>query len=275
MQIIEQFTEGKKSQKTNEDAIIATNDFAAIIDGATTKSGTRILRNCSNGKYSATLIMEVIKELPEDASCDFFCKNATEKIKNIYLKHGIYEHVKNHAVERLTSSVVVYSLHRNEIWMIGDCQAYVNGETYRYPKPTDIYLAERRSAFIHEQLLKGNNPIDFTIHDSGREYILPELVDSCSLQNPEKPEINSFSVVDGFDINMSLINIIKLKNNVEEIILASDGYPVLYPTLKETECKLQEILKIDPLCIDNYKATKSKMKGTKSFDDRSYIRIKR
>lgn len=159
--------------------------------------------------------------------------------------------------------------------MIGDCQAYANGNTYTLPKPMDSYLAEKRAMFIKERLAAGEKAIDFTIHDWGRDFILEELAKSCSLQNTEKIQQNSFSVIDGFDVNMSLVKIVKLPNETKEIVLASDGYPILLPTLKETEQKLKKILETDPLCIGEFKSTKCKMKGLKSFDDRSYIKIKR
>ena len=37
--------------------------------------------------------------------------------------------------------------------------------------------------------------------------------------------------------------------------------------------ELERIIKNDPLCIDIYKATKGVMKGYKSFDDRTFVRI--
>lgn len=259
----------------NEDVIIATDDFVAVIDGATSKSKKKFSESESNGRLAAILTMNVVRQLPRETSCDKFCLMATDVIRAIYLNAGIYERVKTYAEERLTASVVVYSRFRNEIWMVGDCQALVNGITYNHPKPTDARLAAKRANYIHQRLSEGGDPADFTVHDSGRDIILQELVDSCSLQNPDSPQKDAFSVVDGFDINMSLVRIIPLPDDVKEIVLASDGYPVLASTLCKTECLLHELLNADPLCIGKFKSTKGKMQGAKSFDDRSYIRIKR
>ena len=59
----------------------------------------------------------------------------------------------------------------------------------------------------------------------------------------------------------------------KEIVLASDGYPFLMPTLQESEERLADLLRDDPLCISIYKASKGLMQGNKSFDDRSYVRF--
>ena len=58
-----------------------------------------------------------------------------------------------------------------------------------------------------------------------------------------------------------------------EIVLASDGYPHLAPTLAETEAWLDEQRRNDPLNIGEFKATKAFVEGNNSFDDRSYIRF--
>ena len=49
MKIIEQFIEGKRSQKECEDGIVVTPDFIAVIDGSTSKSQYRHSLWRSNG----------------------------------------------------------------------------------------------------------------------------------------------------------------------------------------------------------------------------------
>jgi glycerophosphoryl diester phosphodiesterase len=59
-----------------------------------------------------------------------------------------------------------------------------------------------------------------------------------------------------------------------EIVLASDGYPVLCPTLQESEEQLKKQREEDPLNIGRFQATKAFHPDFNSFDDRSYIRLK-
>jgi hypothetical protein len=61
-----------------------------------------------------------------------------------------------------------------------------------------------------------------------------------------------------------------------EIILASDGYPELLGTLAESEEALAAALAADPLRIyARHPGTKAVAAGARSFDDRSYIRLRR
>ena len=59
-----------------------------------------------------------------------------------------------------------------------------------------------------------------------------------------------------------------------EVVLASDGYPFLKPTLAESEAALLHLIAHDPQCIHDFIATKGLVAGNKSFDDRTYIRFR-
>ncbi len=83
----------------------------------------------------------------------------------------------------------------------------------------------------------------------------------------------AFSVVDGFDIPMEKVKVVKVPTG-HEVVMATDGYPFLLPTLAESENALTRLLATDPLCISEYLATKGVMEGNVSFDDRAYIRLK-
>ena len=70
-----------------------------------------------------------------------------------------------------------------------------------------------------------------------------------------------------------LIKVIHLSEGKHEIILASDGYPLLRPTLQQSEQDLDRLLKEDPQCCRLYESTKGLKPGNKSFDDRTYVRF--
>jgi hypothetical protein len=61
---------------------------------------------------------------------------------------------------------------------------------------------------------------------------------------------------------------------VEDLVLASDGYPEILPTLAETEARLAELLAEDPSCVGVLRGTKGVMAGQISFDDRAYLRLR-
>ena len=79
-----------------------------------------------------------------------------------------------------------------------------------------------------------------------------------------------YAVIDGTDINEMLIKAYSLTKG-DRVVLASDGYPKLFPTLRGSEDYLAKVLKSDPLAINENKQTKMKSKESISFDDRSYL----
>ena len=103
-------------------------------------------------------------------------------------------------------------------------------------------------------------------HDIARDTIVHLIVETCFRQNID------FSVVDGFDIPMEKVKVVPIPSG-HEVVLSTDGYPFLLPTLTESETALARLIATDPLCISEYLATKGVMEGNVSFDDRAYVRI--
>lgn len=82
------------------------------------------------------------------------------------------------------------------------------------------------------------------------------------------------SKTSGFRTKEVLINAMAQLNGSEDaVILASDGYPRLEPSLSESELFLEELKVKDPLCIDIHKAVNGFTNGKSSIDDRTYIKF--
>ncbi|MGH7456953.1 MAG: hypothetical protein ACRENG_36720, partial [bacterium] len=90
--------------------------------------------------------------------------------------------------------------------------------------------------------------------------------------NPEAGEL-AFGVVDGFPVEERGILIKQVHEDVQTLVLATDGYPILANSLSKTEKLLRAILREDRLLFRKYKYTKGKGKGQNSFDDRAYLKI--
>ena len=267
MTIIEQCSIGKAGQDKCEDAVVANGRFAAVIDGSTSKSHQRFDPDMSNGRLCMTLVRQQLNNMPADTSCERFCHDITENVRAVYERAAAdMELLTNHPTERMAASAAVYSPARREVWLVGDCQCLVDGQPYDNPKPYEEPVAEMRAAYIRLQLMQGRPVSDFQKHDEGRDFVLPVLIDSCRYQN------KTFAVIDGFSIPTAKIRIIDV-SKAREIVLATDGYPLLRPTLADSEHELAQLLAEDPLCIHRFKATKGLMQGNKSFDDRSYLRL--
>ena len=264
MKIIESSIIGKKSPEACEDGMVVTDDFIAVIDGSTSKTPKHLNPDMKNGKYAMMLISEYIREeLKADASVDDFCQGVTAYIYNkVYEKLGVEERLKEHPEERLTASAILYSRTRNEVWMVGDCQAIIDGKLYENGKPYEQEIARKRVELIEQ----GLSPAE------ARKQIEPLLIEAMlSGQN------QTYTVIDGFPIYREGVKVVALKtkpvSSPNEVVLASDGYPFLKPTLAASEAALAEQIANDPQNIHSFIATKGIVEGNKSFDDRSYIRF--
>ena len=279
MKIIESNIIGKKSQETCEDGLVMTDDFIAVIDGSTSKTPKHLSPYMKNGRYAMMLISEYIrKELKVDASVDDFCQGVSAYIYNkVYEKLGVEKRLKEHPEERLTASAILYSRTRNEVWMVGDCQAIIDGKLYENGKPYEEKIARKRVELIEQ----GLSPAE------ARKQIEPLLIEvMLSGQN------QTYTVIDGFPIYREGVKVVALKtkpvsssietyfqeqtkpvSSPNEVVLASDGYPFLEPTLAASEAALAEQIANDPQNIRSFIATKGIVEGNKSFDDRTYIRF--
>ena len=279
MKIIESSIIGKKSPEACEDGMVVTDDFIAVIDGSTSKTPKHLNPDMKNGKYAMMLISEYIREeMKADASVDDFCQGVSAYIYNtVYEKLGVEERLKEHPEERLTASAILYSRTRNEVWMVGDCQAIIDGKLYENGKPYEEKIARKRVELIEQ----GLSPAE------ARKQIEPLLIEAMlSGQN------QNYTVIDGFPIYREGVKVVALKtkpvsssietyfqeqtkpvSSLNEVVLASDGYPFLKPTLAASEAALAEQIANDPQNIRSFIATKGIVEGNKSFDDRTYIRF--
>lgn len=286
MKIIESCIIGKKSPEACEDGMVVTDDFIAVIDGSTSKTPKHLNPDMKNGRYAMMLISEYIREeLKADASVDEFCQGVTAYIYNkVYEKLGVEERLKEHPEERLTASAILYSRTRNEVWMVGDCQAIIDGKLYENGKPYEEKIARKRVELIEQ----GLSPAE------ARKQIEPLLIKAMlSGQN------QTYTVIDGFPIYREGVKVVSvsdsssvqdsvpasdsvpcsdsasasdtISSSSSEIVLASDGYPFLKPTLAASEAALAEQIANDPQNIHSFIATKGIVEGNKSFDDRTYI----
>ena len=290
MRIIEQFVHGKRGEALCEDGIMITDHYVAVIDGSTSKSTAKLI---DTDKTGGQIARDVVKEIVRAADPQFdmwtFCHHASELMQMEYHWHmdaATRATLDTQPENRFCCSAIIYSRHWNELWMIGDCHGLIIDTIGSRPsyfhikndKPYEKDLAKMRSEFLTMALTDGVLDMNgkrkvYTIEelrkkDIGRELLMPQLL------NAMRDENITYPVIDGFPTPMKKCpcwgNFIK---GVNQLVLATDGYPRLFPTLEKTEAYLQKLLAEDPLCIKKHKATKGWMEGTESFDDRAYVRI--
>lgn len=268
IKIIEKSVIGKRNEAECEDGIIVNDNFVAVIDGSTSKTPNRVNDAMSNGKYCTELVKQYISNMPEYTDLPSFCEGITQYIHSTYKAFNIdIKRLECHPEERLTASAAIYSRHFRQIWLVGDCQCIADGLYHDNSKPQEKVWADKRSSFLLQAMKQGLTVEEVQSNDPGRKHILQDLTESCKRQNID------YAVIDGFSIPFEKVKVTEVANSNESIILASDGYPFLKSTLAESESALEALLRDDPLCIHDFKATKGLVKGNKSFDDRSYIRF--
>lgn len=272
MKIIEEHLVSKTDDESVcEDKIAYNDDFAVVIDGVTSKTG-KLIDGKTSGWWASYLISKEINNFARDIICKDALHQLNSCLAKFYREQGIYDKLQNHKKERFGACAAIYSDFLKEIWIIGDCQCLIDDAYYSNPNYYDELLSETRALYLELAIIKGLTFDEIQKKDPGREYILPILRELVKFSNDENLSY-SYSIIDGFNTPVSLVKKIKVPSNAKKIVLASDGYPKIFPVLYETEKYLSKVIKEDPMCFRQYKSTKGLKKGNISFDDRAYLSI--
>ena len=268
MRIIENFIKGKRKEQSKcEDGYIIKDNFIAVVDGVTAKGNHLWEGMYSSGCYAKNRILEYLKGNVENQNAQELFSNLSNVLKEAYFSE-MEEDIKE---ERLRACIMVYNGFYREIWSYGDLQCMIDETFYQDSKEIDDIMAQKRIDVIKKALNDGMTTEELLKNDIGREAILKDIKKQFSYEN--KKCKYGYPVINGDEIAPEMIKKISVPSGAE-IVLASDGYPILRKTLEESEKELERILKEDPLCIGENPSTKSVQPGYCSFDDRAYIRFK-
>ncbi len=268
-EIKESFLKSKNAINEDcEDGIFVGESIIAVIDGCTAK-GNYLWNGKKSGLFAKNLICDTLKNLkvPDNPKDFFEALNIT--IKNVIARNSIIG-----KVDWPRASVIAFVPMLNEIWSYGDCRCMVDGQVYLHEKQIDIKLSLKRSEIIEERLRMDSN-LDLEDFDFGREAILGDLIKQLDYENVHKiyDDVDyGYPVLNGDKICSDMISVHKVKPG-QEVVLATDGYPILRNTLEESERELETLINTDPFCYKKYRSTKGLKKGNISFDDRAYIRF--
>jgi len=274
VEVVERFVLGKRADPALcEDAIVVTAGHAAVIDGATDISGRRY-DGVSGGRWAMRACVEAIRAFPRDI--DAFA--AVEALTAAFAART------EPANERPSASVTIFSAARHEVWQVGDvgfrataaragagmsAEGLSNGGagmSGRQPrKQVDEIAAAFRAAIIAAEVEAGTLGAD----DPGRAAARALIGRQGFLRNTLGPY--GFGAIDGRPVPRELVVVCEIPYG--ELVIASDGYPVIEPTLAESEAALARLLERDPWCVDELRGTKGLVDGQVSFDDRAYLRL--
>ncbi|MFK4998636.1 hypothetical protein ACI2OX_19120 [Bacillus sp. N9] len=202
------------------------------------------------GRIAAEVVQSSIVEAPADVTLHELMEIINRNLRLIYEEYGILQDIKENAWKAPTACLLCYSHFHREIWQIGDSQCMIDGYLYTNEKQIDEITANARALFLEAELKKGKTISELLLHDTGWEYIKPLIQQQYYLQNDQENQFG-FEVINGFDVDFSKVKVIKVSDQMKEIIFASDGYPVVKDTLEQTEAELDHLLQVDPFVFDN------------------------
>lgn len=264
-----------------EDDLVVTPHFACVVDGATSPTGRRWTTDqLTGGQWAARILCRAVKhDLTPEMTCREIVSTLTSSLYRSYEKEpGALDTMKECPEERATASFVLYSKYLGKLIFVGDCQAAFldgNGKMTSHISPEkhcDTIISQARAMFWQAELL-GRKRIPKG--DPGRDLIHPLLLRQRRFQNNmHASPLYRYWAMDGFFIEEEGIQVHNVPESTREIILASDGYPKLCTTLKETEAHLHELIRKDPRMISDFLSAKGVREGAESFDDRTYLRIR-
>ncbi|MBM7095697.1 MULTISPECIES: hypothetical protein [Alteribacter] len=274
MEIIEYFLKAKTGNERDcEDQIVVTDHFAAVIDGVTNVSGC-FYDGEAPGRLAAETIKNTIRGLDERDSIKEVVDKINIDLHRLNRKIGIAEEVDDVPHLRPSAAMILYSRHYRKIWMIGDCQCFLEGNALQNTKIIDDITANARAMMVEAQLVKGKTEKELLSHDMGFEAVKPFIQQQFAFQNGDPAHPYSYEVINGYPLHVEAIKTVDVPTDTGYLCLASDGYPMIFETFEETEAHLQELLVKDPLCIRENPSAKGLVEGNVSFDDRAFVKIR-
>lgn len=274
MQVIESYICGKENNPaTCEDGIFIGKHLLAVIDGVTAK-GTRLWNNTKSGYFAKNVLIDALQRLDDTPDESLLHADALALLTKLdAILHNAVTACSDGVLaieEYPRASVLIYNDVTKQIISYGDCQCSINKKVYSHVKKIDLLNSDLRAYYLEYYLQQGMPLAELATNDLGRAAIQENLMLQFSFEN--KMGEFGYAVLNGMGIEPSLIKVYPVRER-DEIILASDGYPVLKSTLAESEAILQQVLQEDPMCFRIYRSTKGIKTGNVSFDDRAYCRV--
>jgi hypothetical protein len=269
VEIIEQFVLGKAGDpQLCEDAIVVTAHHAAVIDGATDVSG-RSYGGRAGGWWAMAACRDAVEQLPSGIDSPGAVAAMTSEL-------AARVDPELTASERPSTAVTLYSRARREVWQIGDVGFAYRGLPASVGQPrklVDHIAASFRAAVLAAEAAAGKLSMDEVAEtDPGRLAARALTGRQGALRNSTGPY--GYAAIDGRPVPASSVVVHPVPEEIDELVIASDGYPFIGETLAAAESELARLLAIDPWCVAELAGTKGVRPGQVSFDDRAYLRLR-
>lgn len=253
----------------NEDVIRDTADWLVVCDGATDKSGYE-MDGSTGGRITAHLTAEAVVRNPSGTGAD----EIIERINKSY-DETFGRDLEELGLDRPSCTFVAIDKKAATVLRVGDVSWSDGSAVYDGASEIDFVHSRMRSVYLEMLLAESVPYTDLLANDPARELIMPSLRKQAVFRNNTLSEKLSFGVIDGTPVPRQFIETWSLDDSVTDVIVATDGYPALQPTLELSEKYLRSDLERDPLRIGTHATTKGVRPGHQSFDDRAYARLRK
>ena len=265
VEIIEQFTRGKRRDNDySEDRLIIGKHLFGVIDGARGPDYT------DTDMITAALENAVClaKSTRPETTPHILVDQLTENMATAKTTAGLSN-------RRYTGGHMISVFHApsGTLWRVGDCPFRMNGITYDNEFEVETIAARQRAVTIEAMILNGHRIEDLLGDPGYLDSFSPYFHSLLDFANRDTHPLG-FGVINGLRVPDNLVQVFDIPKTVSELIITSDGYPVVADTLADTEVALEGLLKRDPLCIREHICSKGLTHDQVSFDDRTYLKLR-
>jgi glycerophosphoryl diester phosphodiesterase len=259
VQVVESFTRARAQDEPSADRLVIGDGVVAVIDGSTAKPWE------APGVTGADVADVVAAEVGAiGSSAAAFVDSVTAALREFLVDAA--------PGARPCATVAVLVVARREVWRIGDPWLVIEGLARPPHRDLEGAVARRRASVLRSALESGYDEASLRSDDPGRAAILADLQSLAAARNA--PSGQGFGALDGTPVPPAYVEVFELGPAAAEVVLATDGYPVVAGSLQRCEQALAERLARDPLLIEDPPMTKGLALGATSYDDRTYVRVR-
>ena len=241
-----------------------------MIDGFTDPSGTTF-DGVSGGRFASRAIAAVVRALPRAVTAEEAVRAMSAALSGA--RPRVRPGPGGPGFGRPCAVATLYSDERREVWRVGDAPFMVGSDLHARTTAVNRAAADFRRALVSALLTAGADADELRSSQAGFSALRPLLDVQAALGNRVDSPFG-YPVLDGSRVPRDFIEVHAVEDD-RDVVLATDGYPELLPTLLASEERLAEMLRADPLGIDELADVGKEWDPANcSYDDRAYVRLR-